>query len=47
MSKANYNAKGLTLETGLIELVEIGDVLAGIVESDRGPCADLFSLKVL
>ena len=29
MSKANYNAKGLTLEAGLIELVEAGDALAG------------------
>jgi len=29
MSKANYNAKGLALEAGLIELVEAGDALAG------------------
>jgi len=29
MTKPNYNAGGLTLETGLIELIEVGDPLAG------------------
>jgi hypothetical protein len=36
MSKANYNAKGLALETGLIELVETGDALAGTNDEHVG-----------